>query len=210
MFWVCPAISFCRLRDQRRCNDGGRLATSGHRFPERSGQFRWHADQTHRHPCRLGFSGRGPGAQDQTRRCAFHSSIFPHSQNARLPAKPKLRLIALLPQRSIAGSRPSPANQTAACHRRQRASRWNGLSRCAALTRARPSTDLADAGQIDESLADALGRAVAAAHRLAPSMANGHFPEALSEIIAQNEADLTAEPESVFVGTGARARCGNP
>ena len=54
---------------------------------------------------------------------------------------------------------------------------------------------LADAGQIDESLADALGRAVAGAHRLAPSVANGHFPEVLSEIIAQNEADLTAEPE---------------
>ena len=54
---------------------------------------------------------------------------------------------------------------------------------------------LAEAGQIDESLADALGRAVAAAHRLTPSIANGHFPEALSEIIAQNEADLTAEPE---------------
>ena len=54
---------------------------------------------------------------------------------------------------------------------------------------------LAEAGQIDESLADALGRAVAAAHRLTPSIANGHFPEALSEIVAQNEADLTAEPE---------------
>ena len=44
-------------------------------------------------------------------------------------------------------------------------------------------------------LADALGRAVAGAHRLAPSVANGHFTEVLSEIIAQNEADLTAEPE---------------
>jgi len=54
---------------------------------------------------------------------------------------------------------------------------------------------LADAGQIDDSLADALGRAVAGAHRLAPSVANGHFTEVLSEIIAQNEADLTAEPE---------------
>ena len=54
---------------------------------------------------------------------------------------------------------------------------------------------LADAGRIDDSLADALGRAVAGAHRLAPSVANGHFTEVLSEIIAQNEADLTAEPE---------------
>ena len=54
---------------------------------------------------------------------------------------------------------------------------------------------LADAGQIDDSLADALGRAVAGAHRLAPSVANGHFTEVLSEIIAQNEADLTAEPD---------------
>ena len=54
---------------------------------------------------------------------------------------------------------------------------------------------LADAGQIDDSLADALGRAVAGAHRLAPSVANGHFTDVLSQIIAQNEADLTAEPE---------------
>jgi aminoglycoside phosphotransferase family enzyme/predicted kinase len=54
---------------------------------------------------------------------------------------------------------------------------------------------LADAGQIDESLADALGRAVAGAHRLAPSVASGHFTDVLSEIIAQNEADLTAEPD---------------
>ncbi|MGA7579685.1 MAG: AAA family ATPase [Pseudolabrys sp.] len=54
---------------------------------------------------------------------------------------------------------------------------------------------LAEAGEIDESLAEALGRAVAAAHRLAPSVANGHTTETLSEIIAQNEADLTAEPE---------------
>ena len=30
---------------------------------------------------------------------------------------------------------------------------------------------------------------------LAPSVATGHFAEVLSEIIAQNEADLTAEPD---------------
>ena len=53
---------------------------------------------------------------------------------------------------------------------------------------------LAEAGRIDD-FSPRLGRAVAGAHRLAPSVANGHFTEALSDIIAQNEADLTAEPE---------------
>ena len=55
---------------------------------------------------------------------------------------------------------------------------------------------LAEAGQIDESLADALGRAVAAAHRsCTTSIANAHFTEALAEIIAQNEAELASEPD---------------
>jgi uncharacterized protein len=53
---------------------------------------------------------------------------------------------------------------------------------------------LADAGRLNESLADALGRAVAAAHRAAPTVTNSHFTEALAEIIEQNEAELASEP----------------
>ena len=49
---------------------------------------------------------------------------------------------------------------------------------------------LAEAGQIDEALADALGRAVAAAHAAAPASRTRHFAETLAEIIAQNEAEL--------------------
>jgi uncharacterized protein len=54
---------------------------------------------------------------------------------------------------------------------------------------------LADAGRIDEALADALGRAVAGAHRLVPTATNAHFVEALADIIAQNEAEFAAEPD---------------
>lgn len=54
---------------------------------------------------------------------------------------------------------------------------------------------LAESGRIDEVLADALGRTVAAAHRVAPTVTDAHCTEALAEIIAQNEAELTAEPD---------------
>jgi uncharacterized protein len=54
---------------------------------------------------------------------------------------------------------------------------------------------LAEAGRIDEALADELGRAVAAAHRLVPTATNAHFVEALADIIAQNEAEFAAEPD---------------
>jgi aminoglycoside phosphotransferase family enzyme len=53
---------------------------------------------------------------------------------------------------------------------------------------------LADAGRLNEALADLLGRAVAAAHRVAPTVTNSHFTEALAEIIEQNEAELASEP----------------
>jgi hypothetical protein len=54
---------------------------------------------------------------------------------------------------------------------------------------------LAGAGRIDDALADALGRAVAAAHRLAPAVTDAQFDKALADIIAQNEAELAAEPD---------------
>ena len=53
---------------------------------------------------------------------------------------------------------------------------------------------LAESGRIDEILADRLGRTVAAAHRVAPTVANAHFTEMLADIIAQNETELAAEP----------------
>jgi len=54
---------------------------------------------------------------------------------------------------------------------------------------------LADAHAIDETLADALGRAVAAAHRLAPTVKNAHFSDSLAAIVAQNESEFASEPD---------------
>ena len=54
---------------------------------------------------------------------------------------------------------------------------------------------LAAAGRIDDALAEALGRSVAAAHRVAPTATQAQFVEALAEIIAQNETELAAEPD---------------
>ena len=54
---------------------------------------------------------------------------------------------------------------------------------------------LAESGRIDELLADRLGRTVAAAHRVAPTVTNANFTETLAEIIAQNESELAAEPD---------------
>jgi aminoglycoside phosphotransferase family enzyme/predicted kinase len=51
---------------------------------------------------------------------------------------------------------------------------------------------LADAGQIDEALADALGRAVARAHDAAPVADKFGFADALAHIIAQNDEELGA------------------
>jgi aminoglycoside phosphotransferase family enzyme/predicted kinase len=53
---------------------------------------------------------------------------------------------------------------------------------------------LAERGEIDEALADALGRAVAKAHAAAPAMQDAGFAGTLREIIAQNTAELAAEP----------------
>jgi aminoglycoside phosphotransferase family enzyme/predicted kinase len=53
---------------------------------------------------------------------------------------------------------------------------------------------LAERGAIDEALADALGRAVAKAHELAPVATGFAFTDALAEIIKQNDAELAAEP----------------
>lgn len=66
---------------------------------------------------------------------------------------------------------------------------------------------LAEAGRIDDALADALGRAVAAAHRLAPTVTNAQFDKALAEIVAQNETELAAEPE-LFLLPELRALAG--
>jgi aminoglycoside phosphotransferase family enzyme/predicted kinase len=49
---------------------------------------------------------------------------------------------------------------------------------------------LAEAGEIDAALADALGRAVAKAHNDAPAVKDANFAGSLREIAAQNEEDL--------------------
>ncbi|MGB8575826.1 MAG: phosphotransferase, partial [Pseudolabrys sp.] len=55
--------------------------------------------------------------------------------------------------------------------------------------------NLAETGRFDEALADGLGRAVAAAHRVAPTAADAQFAETLARIITQNEAELASEPD---------------
>ena len=54
---------------------------------------------------------------------------------------------------------------------------------------------LAQSRHIDEALADRLGRTVAASHRVAPVIKNANFTKAFEEVIAQNEAELAAEPD---------------
>jgi aminoglycoside phosphotransferase family enzyme/predicted kinase len=54
---------------------------------------------------------------------------------------------------------------------------------------------LAEAGKIDAALADALGRAVAQAHDVAPVAAQFDFGAELTEIIDQNDAELRALPD---------------
>jgi hypothetical protein len=54
---------------------------------------------------------------------------------------------------------------------------------------------LAGARRIDGPLADALGRAVARAHAAAPVNKTVGFADELSEVIAQNDAELRAAPE---------------
>src|SRR5262245_46780938 len=53
---------------------------------------------------------------------------------------------------------------------------------------------LADAGRIDEALADALGRAVAAAHANAPVVEPESWIAALADYIEQNDVAFRAEP----------------
>jgi predicted kinase len=54
---------------------------------------------------------------------------------------------------------------------------------------------LAETGQIDGALADALGRSVARAHAAAPVVTTGGFIAELAEIVAQNDAEFSASPE---------------
>jgi uncharacterized protein len=54
---------------------------------------------------------------------------------------------------------------------------------------------LADAGRIDAALADALGRAVAAAHAGAPAVEAGPWIDALADYVEQNDAAFREQPE---------------
>ncbi len=62
---------------------------------------------------------------------------------------------------------------------------------------------LAERGEIDDGLADGLGHAVAEAHAVAP-VVDFDFAGELAEIVAQNEAELAAEP-SLFPPAQAAA-----
>jgi len=53
---------------------------------------------------------------------------------------------------------------------------------------------MAERGPIDDALADALGRAVAQAHALAPVVGDAGFPGEFAEVIAQNDAEFAAKP----------------
>jgi hypothetical protein len=54
---------------------------------------------------------------------------------------------------------------------------------------------LAGAGRIDDVFANALGRVVAAAHRVAPTVTDANFSGMLAKIIVQNETELAGEPD---------------
>lgn len=54
---------------------------------------------------------------------------------------------------------------------------------------------LAQAGRLDAALAEALGRAVAAAHAQSPVKTEAGFADALAEIVAQNDAELKGTPD---------------
>src|SRR5271166_573524 len=63
---------------------------------------------------------------------------------------------------------------------------------------------LAGRGEIDVALADALGRAVARAHAIVPVVNDAGFFAELTEIVAQNEAELCAAAD-VFDAGAVRA-----
>jgi uncharacterized protein len=54
---------------------------------------------------------------------------------------------------------------------------------------------LAEAGRIDDALADALGRAAAKAHEVAPVIKAGGFIDELTDIITQNDSELRESPK---------------
>ena len=73
------------------------------------------------------------------------------------------------------------------------ASRSNGRSTCAVSTRTRTLDHLA--AEIDDTLADALGRAVAAGHAKAPIVDAAPWIDALSVYLDQNVAAFRAMPD---------------
>lgn len=66
---------------------------------------------------------------------------------------------------------------------------------------------LAEAGRIDDRLADALGRAVAKAHALVPVVPGFGFADQLAEIVTQNDVELLEEP-GLFAPDAVRALTG--
>ena len=191
-----PTVAF---RDQRRGNDGrDNCATSGHRFPERSGQSMARQSNAST-PMRPRFFWLETAHTRSSARCAFHSSIFPRSQNAKPPAKRK--------SRSIAPIAPAIYRGVVAITREP-----NG--RLAIGGRGEPVEWAVEMRRFDEiqtldRLAEARGnrrgarrsarpRGGGCAPRRAPASRNAAFTETLAEIIAQNEAELARSNRSCF------------
>ena len=102
-----------------------------------------------------------------------------------------------------AASSRSRAKPTAIWRSMDRASRSNGRSRCAASTRTRRSI-VWPIRERSTCLADALARAVAAAHRDAPIVEAEPWLEALARFIEQNDAAFREAPD-VFPAADAEA-----
>ena len=79
--------------------------------------------------------------------------------------------------------------------RRRRRDRSNGRSRCGDSTRSATLDHLAEAGKIDDRLADELARAVAAAHRAALPVEADPWIDALESYIGQNEQAFAEFPD---------------
>ena len=122
----------------------------------------------HRYPCRIGVSCRRPRAEGQARSALSISRLFDAREAQSRPARPSLPSTRPTRPKSIGALSPSPAKPTAAL----RSAVEGEPVEWAVEMRRFDETRTLDhvAGEIDEALADALGRAVAAAHDKAPSV----------------------------------------
>ena len=158
------------------------------RDPWRSG------GQAHRHPCRLGIPGRRPHLQGQARGALSFPRLFdprPRKQaceaelEVNRPFAPEIyrRVVAITrePDGRLALDGAGTPVEWAVEMRR--------FDEEATLDQ------LAEAGRIDAALADALGRAVAAAHATAPAVDAGPWVKALADYIDEHVAAFGETPD---------------